>query len=192
MNKFLILCLLCLLSSICLFGHEGHHHTDVASKKKESIVVASDVINTRSVDGKPTSWMQWIGSFHFIFLHFPIALIAMTAISELLFSFFQRPIFEYASRFMLISAAVISIPTALLGLTYSYTTTYSGLLADYIFWHMWLGIATAIFAILLAYYRERFGRNKLYLSSLFLLLILVNATAYFGGEMTFGIYQMPF
>lgn len=88
--------------------------------------------------------MQWVGSFHFIFLHFPIALIAMTVISELLFAWYASPLFDYASRFMLIAAAILAVPTALLGLTYSYTATYDGILADFVWWHMWFGFATAI------------------------------------------------
>ena len=157
---------------------------------QESITPSSGQPTVKHFGGRPLTWTQWVGSFHFIFLHFPIALIAMTAISELLFAWMQRPIFDYASRFMLIAAAVFSVPTALLGLTYSYTSSYSGILAEFIWWHMWFGIATAIFAIVVAFLRELLGRSKLYYTSLFLLFLLVNITGYLGGGMTFGLYHM--
>lgn len=114
----------------------------------------------------------------------------MTGVSEPLFAWRRKLIFDYASRFMIIAAAVLSVPTAILGLTYSYTTSYSGLLADFIWWHMWLGISTAIFAIFVAFLRERCGATKLYYACLFFLFLLVNVTGYLGGGMTFGPYHM--
>lgn len=190
MNKKLILCLLSMLCFTVLFGHEGHKSMEESKTLQESITRSSGQPTVEHFGGRPLTWMQWVGSFHFIFLHFPISLIAMTAISELLFAWFQRPIFDYASRFMLIAAAVFSVPTALLGLTYSYTASYSGILADFIWWHMWFGIATAVFAIIVAFLRERLGRSKFYFTSLFLLFLLVNVTGYLGGGMTFGPYHM--
>ena len=190
MNKQLILCLLSMLCITVLFGHEGHKSMEESKTPQESITPSSGQPTVKHFGGRPLTWTQWVGSFHFIFLHFPLALIAMTAISEFLFTWFHRSIFDYAARFMLIAAAVFSVPTALLGLTYSYTASYSGILADFIWWHMWFGIATAVFAIIVAFLRERLGRSKFYFTSLFLLLLLVNITGYLGGGMTFGPYHM--
>lgn len=190
MKRQFILGILCLLCFTFLFGHEGHKHVEENETKQESVTSSSGQPTVKGFGGRPLTWMQWIGSFHFIFLHFPIALITMTAISEFLYAWFQRSIFDYASRFMLIAAAIFSLPTAILGLTYSYTASYSGLLADFIWWHMWFGIATAVFAILIAILRERLGRNSLYFTTLFLLFLLVNITGYLGGGMTFGPYHM--
>lgn len=188
MNKQMILCLFCLFSFTFLYCHEGHKHQEANTTEHKNTTPASDESPVNQVDGTTLTLMKSIGSYHFIFLHFPIALISMTAISELLFTWSQKPIFDDASRFMLISAAVFSVPTALLGLTYSFTAAYSGLLADLIFWHMWLGITTAALAIFTASLREFLGRSKLYYISLTLLFLLVNITAFFGGKMTFGSY----
>lgn len=189
MYKFLIFSLLCLFSFTFVYSHEAHKEI----KKNESIqeiIPTQDQPTFNQFGGRPQSWTQWIGSFHFIFLHFPIALIAMTAISEFLFAWYNRPIFDYASRFMLVSAAILAIPTALFGLIYSYTATYTGLLADFVWWHMWAGISTAIFAIIIAFIRERYGTTKLYYTCLILLFLLVNITGFLGGGMTFGPYHM--
>jgi uncharacterized membrane protein len=190
MNKILILNLLCLLSFTFLFGHEGHKEMDENKPMKESVQTTHDILVVEQYEGRPQSWMEWIGSFHFIFLHFPIALIAMTVISELLFAWYSNPIFDYSSRFMLIAAAILAVPTALLGLTYSYTATYNGILADFVWWHMWFGFATASFAIFVAFIRERWGISKLYYTCLVLLFLLVNITGFLGGGMTFGPYHM--
>lgn len=193
MYKFIIFSLLCLLSLNFLYSHEGHKEMEKDEPMTESMQPIDGQPSQPTVKqfgGRPLTWMQWIGGFHFIFLHFPIALIAMTAISEVLFAWWQKPIFDYASRFMLIAAAIFAVPTALLGLIYSYTSSYSGLLADFIWWHMWAGISTTVFAIFVAFLGERSGRSKIYYISLFLLFLLVNITGYLGGGMTFGPYHM--
>lgn len=190
MNKVLTLSLLCLLSCAFLFAHEGHKEMDENKSMKEIVQTTHNTPAVEQYEGRPQSRLQWIGSFHFIFLHFPIALIAMTAVSELLFAWYSNPIFDYSSRFMLIAAAILAVPTALFGLTYSYTASYNGLLADFVWWHMWFGFATAILAIFVAFIRERWGISKLYYTCLVLLFLLVNVTGFLGGGMTFGPYHM--
>ena len=190
MHKFFIFSLLCLFSLNFLYSHEGHKEMEKNESKIESISPKEDQTTIKQIGGRPLTWMQWTGSFHFIFLHFPIALISMTVISELLFAWWQKPIFDYASRFMLIAAAIFAVPTALLGLIYSYTAYYNGLLADFIWWHMWAGISTTIFAIFVVFLRERLGKSEIYYASLFLLFLLINITGYLGGGMTFGPYHM--
>ncbi|CDZ80191.1 putative membrane protein [Candidatus Rubidus massiliensis] len=177
------------LSFTFLFGHE--EHKGMKETVQESVhPTQGEQPTVKQFGGRPQSWAQWIGGFHFILLHFPLALIAMTGFSELLFAYYHRPIFDYASRFMLIAAAILAVPTALLGLIYSYTATYSGLLADFVFWHMWAGITTAILAIIVALIRERYGITKLYYTCLVILFLLVNITGFLGGGMTFGPYHM--
>lgn len=180
-----------LLFFTTLFGHEVYRSMEGNNIKQESVQhsLESERI-VKDLGGRPLTWTQWIGSFHFIFLHFPIALITTTVISELLFMCFRRPIFDFASRFMLLAAAVLAIPTALLGLIYSYTDSYSGFQTDFILWHMWAGILTAVFAIFVAFIRTRLGISKLYYASLFVLFLLVNITGYLGAGMIFGPYHM--
>lgn len=191
MVKWILTCLVCLLCFTHLFSHEGHQASE-ENQKQEMVMPSKPEPQPQAehMGGRPLSWQQWIGSFHFIFLHFPIALIIMTGISELLFVCFKRPLFDYASRFMIIAAAVFAIPTALLGLIYSYTSSYSGLLTDFIWWHMWAGITTAILAVFVAIVRQYLGLGKLYYISLFILFLLVNLTGYLGAGMTFGPYHM--
>jgi len=53
------------------------------------------------------AWLRFIGSYHFIFLHFPIALITVTLLAEWLFIYDPKPLFSNAARFMLASAALL-------------------------------------------------------------------------------------
>lgn len=188
--KFLFL--LCFISfSFVVFAHEEHQkqmqEKEHVEAKEEGI---TEKINQSDTGGRPLTWWQWVGTFHLIFLHFPIALINMVAISELLFALFKKPMFEISSRFMLIAAAIIAPPTALLGLIYSYSATYSGLMETFLWWHMWFGISTAFFTIAVTFIREHFGISRLYYIGLALLFLMINITGFFGGGMTFGPYHM--
>ena len=88
--------------------------------------------------------------------------------------------------FMLLTAALLAPLTAVLGFIYSYAELYSGQMATLLLWLMWLGIMTAILTIAIAWMREKKGISKLYYIALVILVFMLNVTAVFGGEMTFG------
>lgn len=190
MKLFFFLCFISF--SLVLLAHEGHQQ-QMQMKKKENIQEKENVqekIKQSSEGGRPLTWIKWLGSFHLIFLHFPIALINMVAISEFLFVLYKNPMFDISAHFMLIVSAIITLPTAMLGLIYSYSSSYFGLMGTFLWWHMWFGISTAIFTIAVLFIIERFGINRLYYSSLILLFLIINITGFFGGGMTFGPYHM--
>lgn len=112
----------------------------------------------------------------------------MIAISELLLIIYRQPIYDLAARFMLYSAVFLTALTAIFGLIYSYSAIYSGLLETFLLWHMWLGIGTAFFTAVVLWFRENFGLGKVYLTSLLILVLMVNATGFFGGGLSFGPY----
>lgn len=167
-----------IILSFFLTAHDGHKEvkdlTDTEYAQEEA-----QLDNT-------SSWARSIGQFHLILLHFPIALINMVALSELLFSRKGQPIFDQAARFMLMSAAVLSPITALLGFIFSYSAPYSGPMETLLLWHMWLGILTALLTVAITFLRERNGIGALYYRCLILLFLMINITGYFGGRMTFG------
>ena len=127
------------------------------------------------------NYIEWIGNFHFVFLHFPIALIIMTGFAELFFAYTGKVFYSHAARFMLIAAAIFAIPTALSGLALGWDATETSDL----YWHRILGIFTALFALFTLFLREK-GFKRSYKLALLILFISVNITASIGGEMTFG------
>lgn len=138
------------------------------------------------------AWWGKLGRFHLIFLHFPIALIVMTVVAELLWVWFANPLFTYAARFMLLAAAIFALPTALLGFAFSFEHHYEGLQYSLFLWHGTLGFFTAGLAILAAYLRERCVHEKTltplaYYIALFILFISVSLTGAFGGSLAFGL-----
>lgn len=125
--------------------------------------------------------LEWIGNFHFVFLHFPIALIIMTAFAELFFAYTGKAFYSNAARFMLIAATLFALPTALFGYALSIHTT---LTAD-LYWHRLFGFFTAFFAIITLLLREKQYRRS-YQFALLILFLSINITASLGGDMTFG------
>lgn len=188
MIKNLMFCLLVLFLQPSMFCHEEHKKNN----QEQEVILPSKAHSFDQYVGRPLTWSQWFGSFHFIFLHFPIALITMTGVSEFLLARRKKVVYNFAAKFMITSAAILIIPTALTGILYRYETSYSGLLAEYISWHMVAGIITTFLTIFVAFIRQVFGVSKYYYCSLFVLFLLVNITGYLGGCMTFGPYYKYF
>jgi uncharacterized membrane protein len=140
-----------------------------------------------NMSGDASLWIHWIGGFHPVILHFPIALIVMTCIAELFVGRSQYLLFDHACRFMIFAAALWAIPTVLCGLAYAYDQDYSGVYLSFFWWHRLFGFITAFLAIAATYARETYGRHALYGSLLVLSFISVLVTGFLGGSLTFGI-----
>jgi uncharacterized membrane protein len=191
---FLVTCFFVAFSSM-LHSHEEHHRNEEGKKDEHQII--SSTTSTQSEEGmkvKKDTYSQiirWLGNFHPIFLHFPIALIIMTVIAELLFFWSGNTLFDQAARFMIIAAAISAIPTALFGFAFGYDANYEGILANIYWWHRFFGVFTTLLTIVTAILRELHSRKqwdtmKAYYLCLAIIFISVNLTGFLGGEMTFG------
>lgn len=169
MKRVFILCLffVALLSSSLLISHEGHH---TSQQLMPSFAV---------------KWIQWIGQSHLIFLHFPIALIIMVAISDVFFYWKRKDIFNHASLFMLYATVFWTIPTVLSGLALGYGVPYNGLLLDFFQWHRALGIILPFATVLALVFRE-FNYLNAYIAGMVCLVVLVTIIGILGGGLAFG------
>lgn len=141
---------------------------------------------------RPKNWIEWLGNFHLLFIHFPIALIWTVAISDLFYRKTHSEIFNMASRVMLMAAALFSIPTVFFGLILKLATPFEGIEEKLIFFHMLSGLITAFYALFIVYIRETSGFTRIYGVLFAILLILVTITGYLGGELSFGYKNMYF
>lgn len=138
------------------------------------------------------AYLNWLGSFHYVFLHFPIALTIMTACAELLYLKTGDILYRNSAQFMLSAAVVFVIPTALLGLALSYGAAYPEPFDFFFFWHRLLGIFTVCWAILTIIVRNiRYGIA--YAICLSILVLSVFFTGFFGGNLAFGqeTFKLP-
>lgn len=136
--------------------------------------------------------MWWLGNFHPLFLQFPIVLTISTAFAELLYHYKQNVIFSHTARFMILGAAIMVIPTILLGLILGYKSEseYNEFLLDYFWWHRFFGVLTGFLIIVTAYVREYQPIKSLYYSLLFFSVASVILTGYLGGSLTFGPFAL--
>jgi len=181
------------VATTMLFSHEGHHKQEEASVIDQLAAVPSIAPQATKEMRKDhlTKIIHWLGRYHLVILHFPIALVVMTAISELLFYWYGSPLFDQAARFMIIAAAITAIPTALFGLALGYDAHYNGMLVNIFWWHRFWGLFTAVMIVVTASLRELHVRKgwetlKLYHICLVAIFISVSLTGFLGGEMTFG------
>ena len=56
-----------------------------------------------------------LGEWHPAIIHFPIALIFMTLVFDILYGFTKKEIFQVIANWLIVSAAVVIIPTAITG-----------------------------------------------------------------------------
>jgi hypothetical protein len=133
--------------------------------------------------------LGWLGKFHLLVLHFPIALLAAAAVGELWAGWKGARAPLPAVRFCLCLGAVAAIPTVALGWLHALGGNGAGapgLLAL----HRWLGTAAGLAVVAAAALSERdAGRGVRTWSARALLsaaALLVALTGHFGGLMAHG------
>jgi uncharacterized membrane protein/mono/diheme cytochrome c family protein len=146
----------------------------------------------------PSGWttlQSWLGKFHPVVVHFPIALLLLAAFGEIA-NMIRAGIWQpRAARFCLWIAAASAVVAMMLGFfaeeSGAFNETVGGIKIVEI--HEWLGIVTTILAVAAAvlcewYVRRETPRHKwLFRIALFLAAVLVGVTGHFGGLLTFGV-----
>ncbi len=137
-----------------------------------------------------SGFVHWLGMFHFLFLHFPIASALLAAAAELLYIWKKDERFAFTASFLLWAAALAAIPTAMAGLLLAEgrEIPFGGTL-----WlHRLFGLGTLLLSLSAAFLSSRPNR-KLYLFILALLVMFVFITGDLGGDMSFpGFEWLPF
>lgn len=90
--------------------------------------------------------LTWLGRFHPVLVHFPIALAILAATAEVLFRLRRAAALRAASRVAIVGAAITALPTILLG-WFAALAPHPGM-DTVLTWHRWLG--TSIGALLIA------------------------------------------
>jgi uncharacterized membrane protein/mono/diheme cytochrome c family protein len=133
--------------------------------------------------------VRWLGKFHLLLLHFPIALVLAAGIGEIWSLWRRNPTPSESVRFCLLVGALAAIPTASLG--WLHAAAGNGASSPQLLLvHRWLGTTTAVWIIIVAVYSERDARRGVRSRGVRLLLVsgvLITAlTAFFGGRLAHG------
>jgi uncharacterized membrane protein len=154
----------------------------------------SDTNPTEQADGvKPAKpffkrLLGWIGKFHAASTHFPIALLSITLVAEMLGWWTKKDGWLTCTRFLLFIGAPSAAATATLG----WLNEYSGVSTVYQL-HKWVGTCTALWAVIslgcavLFECREGTDSRSRLRAVLVIGAILVSATGFLGGAVSFGL-----
>lgn len=131
-------------------------------------------------------------------IHFPIALLSIGALFELIGWLGRKPGVEVIVRATVGLGAISAAAAVLLGLSNAIEADFSGTLSWVFWWHRALGITTAVVGILawtaleLRVRQPSPRRIVVSRTAILLAATLVGITGHFGGSLVFGWeYLMP-
>ena len=133
-----------------------------------------------------------LGRLHPLVVHFPIALVLMAGVAEVLFMYTKNHSFGFAARWMLFAASAFAVVAVLLGFAAASGKTFSHELGATLGVHRVMGIVTAVLALLTAALAQGASshgdpwRVRLYRVMLFATMLSVAWSAHSGATLVFG------
>lgn len=135
--------------------------------------------------------LEFIGRFHVLVVHFPIALLLGAALAELIGLISARSFWRSAGWYCAILGALGAVAAAGLGWINAAYNNDQGM-PTVLSLHRWLGTSTAVVAIaavavhLGATRRNSPATRRFYVALLLLAALLVGITGHLGGTLVFG------
>jgi uncharacterized membrane protein len=133
--------------------------------------------------------MAYIGKFHPLLVHFPIALVLAAAAAELVVLATPRQAWRAVAVANIRAAAALGVMTAITGWLFASSPLVDA--SPSLEWHRWLGLAGAAGAIGAALLSSRLhGSSRrtafVYRLTLFVTALLVAITGHLGGTLVWG------
>jgi uncharacterized membrane protein len=135
----------------------------------------------------PSDWAMFFGHFHPVVVHLPIGMLMIAAIFEFISRKKGLEVLQPAIAPILWWGMITAIISCIFGYLLSTSGEYS---EDTLFWHQWMGIGVALVALGAWYMKKNWqhdaGLKKVYMPSIYGLVILLTGTGHLGGNMTHG------
>ncbi|MES2392073.1 MAG: c-type cytochrome domain-containing protein [Acidobacteriota bacterium] len=151
------------------------------------VVLLALLIAVYPPDGASRAQMaQFVGRFHLLTVHFPIALLLVVPVLEIAGRHERLPHLRASVDFILVLAMIASLVAAGLGWCLARSSSYSGRLVTQ---HMWGGVAVAAACWVCWMLRARIVGPRLsgvYIGALAATVALVSWTGYRGGQISQG------
>jgi len=142
-------------------------------------------------DGALARTVQFVGRFHPVLVHFPIALVIAALLAEIIALFARPDFFRAAGRFTIILAGISVIAAAPTGWASAAFAQYPGL-DETLEWHRWTGTVAGILIVTCAALSERAactGNRKLhrvYFGALITTTLLTIVVGHLGATLIYG------
>jgi hypothetical protein len=150
---------------------------------------------SEAVAAEPTAaapgqhFLLWLGKFHLLFLHFPIALLVAAAIAECWSVVRRSRVPAPAVRFCVLLGATSIVTTVALGWLHALGGHGAGM-PRLLSLHRWLGTAAGLWVVATAVFSEQDARRGVRSRPtrvlLFVGTLLIGLTAHFGGILVHG------
>lgn len=137
--------------------------------------------------------LRWLGRFHPVSTHFPVALMFVAVAAEALAWWSRRESWMQTIRFLVIIAALGALSAAVLGWLNAWFTSYVGQSASILWWHRWLGTTTALWALLCAALSvmsectEGSPERQRFRGALLVGAVLVGVSGFLGSALIYGL-----
>ena len=137
--------------------------------------------------------LRWIGRFHPVSTHFPVALMFVAVFAEGIAWWTRRSAWLETVRFLVVLAALGALAAASLGWINASFTSYVGQSAAILKWHRWLGTGTALWAavcagLVVATKCEEGSRDRQrFRGALLLGAALVGISGFLGSALIYGL-----
>ncbi len=137
--------------------------------------------------------LRWVGRFHPVSTHFPVALMLVAVLAEGLAWWTRRESWHQTVRFIVVLAGLGALATAGLGWINASFTSYVGQSAAILGWHRWLGTSTAVWALVcaglavLSECREGSKDRQRLRGALLCGAVLVSVTGFLGSALIYGL-----
>ena len=132
--------------------------------------------------------MAYIGKFHPLLVHFPIALVLAAAAAELVVLATTRTAWHTVAVANIRAGAALGVVTAITGWLFASSPLVDA--SPSLEWHRWVGMAGAAGAIGAALLSSRLPvpsrRSFVYRVTLFVTALLVAITGHLGGTLVWG------
>lgn len=137
--------------------------------------------------------LRWIGKFHPVTTHFPVALMMVAVLAEGLAWWTRRESWMHTIRFIVVIAALGALSSGVLGWINAYFSSYSKTVGALLWWHRWFGTATTLWAVVCAGLAflgpcvEGTAERRRFRGALLLGAALVSVTGFLGSALIYGL-----
>jgi len=137
--------------------------------------------------------LRWLGQFHPVTTHFPVALMFVAVLAEGLAWWTRRRSWLDTVRFLVVIAAIASVAAGALGWLNAYFSSYSKAPGALLWWHRWLGTGTSVWVaicagLILIYKCEEGSKERQqFRGALLLGAALVGISGFLGSALIYGL-----
>jgi uncharacterized membrane protein len=124
-----------------------------AAPAESGAMASAEQAPRRAERPRDSLWRQavkWVGRFHPMSTHFPVALMLVAVVAEALAWWTQRESWMQTVRFLVVLAALGGFAASGLGWMNAYFSSYSKAPGALLWWHRWIGTGTAAWSGLCA------------------------------------------